>query len=460
MAEINGVVEAIEGRTVAGWARAHGTPGPVRVTVLLGEAEIGSGELRIARADLGGEFGFSIACTTPPAALAALAGELRVLAQTQDCRQQLPIVPPLRARLLAGLITETMHDARLEELEPLRHALANLPGLAGADAPLAELAERQRTQLLLRRAGWQPDAPAPPSFLPIRAGFVSPDGSAVVGHDGEVYLVGGGNHVLEQFLAPEDDPATEPLVVAWLGAIVERARLLEAAGCRFQQLLIPEKLSVYPEKFPAPLAVPSPLLARLEAALAGSPVAARVVFGRRELLAALRPAQIFPRLDTHLTTLAAHALFIAILRNIGFTSFPLLDLSGRETHVGDLALRLFGVELPEEYAVPGRDFAERSAAEVRLVAQEIPAEGHQGTRLVWQNRAAPLDIKVVAFANSFFERGGNARSLSWWCCRAFREFHFIWSPDLDMDYVRAAAPDWVFCQTIERFLVRPPQDRT
>ena len=85
-------------------------------------------------------------------------------------------------------------------------------------------------------------------------------------------------------------------------------------------------------------------------------------------------------------------------------------------------------------------------------------EGHIGTKFVWKNAAAPFDLKVVAFANSFFERGGTARSLSWWCCRAFREFHFIWSPDLDMGYVREVAPDWVICQTIERFLPRTPQN--
>jgi hypothetical protein len=152
-------------------------------------------------------------------------------------------------------------------------------------------------------------------------------------------------------------------------------------------------------------------------------------------------------------------LFLAMLRNMGFSSFPPLDLSAREIHIGDLATRLLGVELPEEYPMPGREFAERGGADVRLVVQENPAEGHLGTRLVWQNLAAPFDVKVVAFANSFFERGGNARALSWWCSRAFREFHFIWTPDLDMDYVRAAAPDWVICQTIERFLLRPPQDQ-
>ena len=463
MADINGVVELIEGNMLGGWARPHDTTGPVRITVLLDAAEIGSGMLGIPRPDLGGDFGFSIECTMPPEPLAVLSGHLRVVARTEDCQQQLQIVAPLRARLLARFIAENLHDAHVDEIEPVWQALGRLPALAErATAPLPELAERKRTELALRRAGWNPDSPETASalsFLLVRVGLISPDGSAVVGHNGEVYLAGGGNRVLEQFLTPPGDPSIEPLVMAWLATIVERARLLDAAGCRFQQILIPEKLSIYPEKFPAAVPSPSPLLAGLEAALAASPVAARIVFGRGELLAALPKAQIFPRVDTHLTARATHALFVAMLRNMGYTSFPPLDLSARETQIGDLATRLVGVDLPEEYAMPGEDYIARGAAGVRLVASEIPAEGHLGTRLVWQNRAAPFDVKVVAFANSFFERGGNARALSWWCSRAFREFHFIWSADLDMAYVRAEAPDWVICQTIERFLVRPPQDQ-
>ena len=63
---------------------------------------------------------------------------------------------------------------------------------------------------------------------------------------------------------------------------------------------------------------------------------------------------------------------------------------------------------------------------------------------------------MVVFGNSFFDLGGSARTLSWWCARAFSEFHFTWSPDMDEDYVRNANATWVVCQTVERFMPSVP----
>ena len=47
----------------------------------------------------------------------------------------------------------------------------------------------------------------------------------------------------------------------------------------------------------------------------------------------------------------------------------------------------------------------------------------------------------------------NQSSLSYWLAGWFEEFHFVFSPDLDQDYVDRINPDVVICQTIERFLL-------
>jgi hypothetical protein len=89
---------------------------------------------------------------------------------------------------------------------------------------------------------------------------------------------------------------------------------------------------------------------------------------------------------------------------------------------------------------------------------ELPPNGeHVGIRCVWTNTNAPVPLRVVAFGNSFFERGASGANLSWWAARWFREFHFIWSPFVDYDYIDRVAPDVVVCQTIERFLPMVPR---
>ena len=47
--------------------------------------------------------------------------------------------------------------------------------------------------------------------------------------------------------------------------------------------------------------------------------------------------------------------------------------------------------------------------------------------------------------------------LSWWFARIFAEFHFVWDPRMDAEYVAAEKPDWVICQTVERFLPSVPE---
>ena len=91
-----------------------------------------------------------------------------------------------------------------------------------------------------------------------------------------------------------------------------------------------------------------------------------------------------------------------------------------------------------------------------MEAHDPPGGGHVGTRYVWKNASAIVPMKVVAFGNSYFERGGDAGALSWWFARLFAEFHFVWDPRMDADYVAAEKPDWVICQTIERFLPSVP----
>ncbi len=86
-----------------------------------------------------------------------------------------------------------------------------------------------------------------------------------------------------------------------------------------------------------------------------------------------------------------------------------------------------------------------------------PEQGHLGITRKFINQNAPINKRVLCFGNSFFERGGTSRCLTWFFARLFREFIFIWSPAMEKRVILRERPDIVLCQTIERFLYRIPK---
>jgi hypothetical protein len=64
---------------------------------------------------------------------------------------------------------------------------------------------------------------------------------------------------------------------------------------------------------------------------------------------------------------------------------------------------------------------------------------------------------VLVFGNSFFSDVPSQAFVSWWFARFFRQYHFVWSPDFDLELIRSVQPDIVLGQTVERFLTRVPQ---
>jgi hypothetical protein len=465
MVRIHGAVERVDAQAVLGWARAFGSDLELSVEVMLGEELIGQGRRGLHRPDLGGDFGFRVQCSSAVTPLDVISQRLRVVARTSDAGHwDLPVLPSLRSQQMAQFAASAMQDYSSQEIARVLDAIGTLPGIDNLGSPPTALniGARERTAELLkslRSRGGGPGAAPAVSLIPVPVGFVSRDGAAVLGTNGQAYLVGGSNLVLEQFLLPPDHPSVAATAARWREAILSRAAGLKAMGVGFLQVILPEKLSIWPDDFPFDVATPSRLLCAVEAAMSMDPQVENVFIWKRERIAPnIGTDLVFGHLDSHLTARGAYTLFIELLARLGCDAVFDLDLGQRVNIVGDLAERFFGIPLLEVYEMPGNAFTAKTSEKLELVERFIPQTDHCGTRLVWQNEAAPLDLCIVAFANSFFERGGSARSLSWWFCRAVREFHFIWSPDLDFDYVRRIAPDWVICQTIERFLARAPRD--
>ena len=318
---------------------------------------------------------------------------------------------------------------------------------------------RQLAELVGSLPVVRPDDDAP-SMLGLPVGHISPDGSAMIGHDGTLFLVGGSNGLLGLYLQSEEDDTLRIATEQWVTLLERRRQALEERSVQYLQIVVPEKLGVARANFPRAIPAESPMLRRLESEIKSRDLLARHYLSVREMLRIAEPALTdlaFPRTDSHLSFAGNFSVFAAMLARMGLpTPTPPADLV-TSAFTGDLAERFFGVKLFDQITLPKPDLDADLSKGLELVEAFTPEGRHVGTRYVWRNASAPFPKKVVAFANSFFERGGDARCLSWWFARSFREFHFVWHPNVDLDYVDREQPDWVIAQTIERFLPIHPQ---
>jgi len=462
-----GAVE-VTGGQVIGWAQGPDRALPVAITVLAGGEQIGHGITDRPRIDLGGPHGFVVACHRPVAAWEVALGQVEVLAvAAPGTALPLRLAPPTLAAALQDLVHTATGALGEAELDILLDALNAHPLLvsrrAAARQAQAQAARSTAASSVQQRLAGLPARSAPAGTVepdwpvPLPVGQLSPDGTALVGHGGHVFLVEGSNDLLAQYLCPPDDPAARAKAAAWVRLIAARAATCARLGPRFLQVMIPEKLSVLPDHLPRDIAAPTPLWRAIEAGIQAEPtiaphwLSALPVLTRRGLR-----EQAFPRLDTHLSARGAYALFIAICAamQVG-RPFPEAPFTRHTDEIGDLAERLVpGVRLPETYHWPMAELVAMWPTPT-LVEEHDPGR-HTGRRLVWRTPDAPVQARVIAFGNSYFERGGSPRALSWWCARAFSEFHFCWTAEMDDDYIRAHRPDWVICQTTERFLPQVP----
>jgi hypothetical protein len=141
--------------------------------------------------------------------------------------------------------------------------------------------------------------------------------------------------------------------------------------------------------------------------------------------------------------------------------FPIsTNFGSRNLKYTDLGSKYQNSPILENIEMPGREEVSGYEVDLNQVECVLPRDGNNsGTQIRWVNHSATQTLTVLAFANSFFERGGDATTLSWWAARSFKEFHFCWETNIDFSYVEKIKLDIVICQTVERFLPRVAEMR-
>jgi hypothetical protein len=280
-------------------------------------------------------------------------------------------------------------------------------------------------------------------------GTKSGDGSAIVGHQGCLFLYGGANANLEQFLGTTRRGLG--WLEAWRALVGRRAEEMRELGVASALLVVPDKLAVHEDLYPEALERigPRPVEVLLDG---GVPLA----YPLAELRAAREAGdEVFPRTDTHLTFRANELLFAAIAEALAakapdHSALPLEAYA----MAGDLGIK-FDPAIVSVVREPGTLGAAAIAEDNR---ERIAAvDGHIGTRRVFVNESAPDRRVAVVFGDSFGFAGPRYQGISWFLAQVFRETHFVWIPfGWDAEYVRRAGAEAVLVQGAERFLGRIP----
>lgn len=315
-------------------------------------------------------------------------------------------------------------------------------------ARLRELAAGARAQAVVNI--FHPDL-AEFGLLP---GTRSEDGIAIVGHEGWLFLCGGTNANLGQYVgAVQMEPGWLP---EWRQVIAAREAELRELDLPSALLVVPDKLAVYEDHYPEELRRQGPRPIERLIGEGDLPI----VYPLAELRAAAATGtEVYLRTDTHLTFRGNEVLFRSVLASLGverapdFSSLPLRSYP----IAGDLGVK-FAPQIVSIVSEPNSlleaEIVEDNRAEIEAVA------GHIGTRRVFRNERAADPRLAVIFGDSFGFAAPYYQGLSWFLAQVFREVHFVWVPfGWDPDYVRRVGAGAVLVQGAERFVARVPRPR-
>lgn len=337
---------------------------------------------------------------------------------------------------------------------------SQLASLSTLDEILRAALDSEEYAVRLRKAGieaarqgavvnvYHPDLAA----WTLPAGTRSEDEIAIVGSEGWLFLCGGTNANLDQYVGAAEMEAGWRQ--GWRDILHRRDALARELEIPLATLIVPDKLAVYEQFYPEALAKVGPrpvevLLSEPELPL---------VYPLEELRASASSGEeAYLRTDTHLTFRGNQLLFESVAGALGVKSVPdFADLPFRSYPIaGDLGVK-FDPQIVSIVSEPGSlhqaQIVEDNRAEIEAV------QGHIGTRRVFRNDRAVDPRTVVLFGDSFGFGAPSYQGISWFLAQVFREVRFVWIPfGWDPDYLSRVGAEAVLVQGAERFVARVPR---
>ena len=281
-----------------------------------------------------------------------------------------------------------------------------------------------------------------------------------VGRDGWLFLVGGPNRPISLYRSSlRSDWVRSRALRGWDRLVRDRAARARTLGCRYLHVLVPEKLTVYPEQTGLDYDPGRSLGRGIAARLADPDLCVDLA---RPLLAAKEHGPVFLKTDSHWTSAGCRVAHDAVCgwagAAIGWTlaDRPVLTF---ETE-GDLGERFSPPRRETQRRVVVERHGRRVFANALLAHHEASRQGHilhRGANVVLRNDSAGADPRrLVVFGDScahFVDY-----MLTGMLAESFREVHFVWSAAIDWGYVERTRPDLLVSEIAERFTPRVPRD--
>ena len=284
-----------------------------------------------------------------------------------------------------------------------------------------------------------------------------------VGKEGWLYLVGGSNNVIDNYVNPGTFSSYH--VTEWIKLLMRRLERAQSVGSRYVHLIAPEKLSAYPEFFDGEL----PYLSQSPANRFPSDCAAA---GIGELVVDALPTlnrykpnfKLYWQTDTHWTPYGCFCAYQAVCERLGISADRrFLDEVGPPNEILlDLGSKLDSPRREPFAMLRPLKNARRVAANSIVVYKERhgltnDAALHRGSNVVFVNDSPSAHpARVVLFGDSFAEY--RPHLLTGMLAETVKELHFVWSLGIDWDYVYRFEPDIIITEATERFMNVVPVD--
>lgn len=285
-----------------------------------------------------------------------------------------------------------------------------------------------------------------------------------IGKEGWIFLTGGSNSPLETYSSNEENPS---YVRSWVKLIDKRVKKIGDLGAEYIHLFAPNKLSIYPEYFPAKLPFFSnhPISSVVRSinqnneGISDNIVNPIPFFNKQK-----KNFPLYWKTDSHWNFQGCFCAYQLICSRLGVK--PNNSLLSRPVVQGKLSMDL-GSKLspPEKEHVKfyntmkdsNRVYANRlvNYKEDNKLTNEIGL--HIGSHVIFVNKVTKNRKKLLLFGDSFSEYRPNL--LTGMLAETFSEVHFIWSNNVDYSYIRDISPDIVITELAERFMTRVPTDK-
>jgi hypothetical protein len=296
---------------------------------------------------------------------------------------------------------------------------------------------RQDDQFEVRELVGLASRPEFSEFFKLSYETVSPDGSAVVGRCGYLFVNDGSNKWREQLHGTEiiDDEAR-----ARTAAVLNETRKrLRDTGISFQFVVIPEKDVVYPEFSPnaAKAAASARSIHKIADVINGA-----VVYPLTDLLALTRDINTFHARNSHVNFYGGLQLAETVLVSLGRARLDYDQISSTTIWWPDDLSIKWVENLHTRRRILSRFYQEKEV---------VQSSGHVGRHLALTNAKARSQDKIIVFGDSYSWNpdAGLARFLA----LEFAQVDFVWKKQIDWELVTDIEPSVVLLQSAERFLI-------